>query len=180
MRAGGGRRGGPWAGAAAARCGEVRAPRRRGPARPGSRSPLSSLSRSADRPRRLSPNLSTPLLRSQRTPRPPPPNFFCRHRYAFWDFFPSLLLKPQRALDSHVTFQREGKGGGGVELEPPLSLLCPSATSSLSPKENILAWARRSWWGTEPETDHSLIDKEIPAQTEPRCTTSLRQAHFAP
>lgn len=56
-----------------------------------------------------------------------------------------------------------------------------STTSSLSPKENLLAWARRIRWGLEPETDHSLIDKEILAQTGLSYTTSfLRQAHFTP
>lgn len=149
-------------------------------ARPGpARLPLpslSSLSRSAVRPRRLTPNLSAPLLWSRRTPRPPPPNFSCRHRYTFGDFFEPPVETTKILIVTLHLKEREG----GEKFEKALSLVCPSSTSNLSPKENLLAWARRILWGLKTETDHSLIDKEIPAQTGLCYTTSLRQANFTP
>lgn len=99
--------------------------------------------------------------------------------FFFIFFFPSLLLKPKKALDSDVTFQREGREKKIKKTPNPQPFLS-STTSRLSPKENLLAWPRQIWWGPEPETDHSLIDKEIPAQTGLCYTTSLRQAHFTP
>lgn len=70
----------------------------------------------------------------------------------YFGIFSSLLLKPQKALDSDVIFQRKGRGKKTSKISHSFLSF---TISSLSPKENLLAWAKRSWWGPEPDTDHS-------------------------
>lgn len=97
---------------------------RRGPARPSPEqrgaapAPLSPPSLAQlIAPEDFSPNLSAPLLRARRTPRPPPPNFSCRHRYTtFGDFFFFFFLLSEppvettKALIMTLRF-KERKGG---------------------------------------------------------------------